>query len=227
MESAVEGDVADAGDGAQVDERIGVELEVSWRAGGLAPWVVRVRNTASYPISRVRMRSRSSRFSRSRCSSARFRWRSCSCSMVTTSGSEVELTEGEAETAIGTPARRRLFSSSSSATRRSRWEYWAFLRSREFCAAIRLRCARASLRSSGVMAERGRLRGGSCMEASGESARDDEGDAGRLREEEEGRERLDGSTKFVECDGDMITRMQSTYWTWRRCIGASPCSLYR
>lgn len=36
-ESVVEGDVADAGDGAQVDERIGVELEVSWRAGGFGP----------------------------------------------------------------------------------------------------------------------------------------------------------------------------------------------
>jgi hypothetical protein len=46
-ESAPEGDFADAGDGAQVDERIGVELEVSWRVDGLAPWVVRVRNTAS------------------------------------------------------------------------------------------------------------------------------------------------------------------------------------
>lgn len=66
VESAVEGEFADAGDGAQADERIGVELEVSRRAGGLAPWVARVRNTASYPISSVRMRSRSSRFSRSR-----------------------------------------------------------------------------------------------------------------------------------------------------------------
>jgi hypothetical protein len=69
---------------------------------------------------------------------------------------------------------------------------------------MRLRCARASLRSSGVTAERGRLRGGSCLDTSGESARDDEGDAGRLREEEDGRERLDGSTKFGECDGDML-----------------------
>lgn len=58
------------------------------------------------------------------------------------------------------PARRCLFSSSSSATRRSRCENWAFLLSREFWAAIRLRCARASLRSSGVMSERERLRGG-------------------------------------------------------------------
>lgn len=79
---------------------------------------------------------------------------------------------------------------------------------------MRLRCARASLRSSGVMAERGRLRGGSGIDASGESARDDEGDPGRLREEEDGRERLDGSTKF---GGDMVTRMQLTYWTWRKC----------
>lgn len=46
-ESAVEGDFGDAGDGAQVDERIGVEPEVSWRADGLAPCVARVRNTAS------------------------------------------------------------------------------------------------------------------------------------------------------------------------------------
>lgn len=79
---------------------------------------------------------------------------------------------------------------------------------------MRLRCARASLRSSGVTAERGRLRGGSCIDTSGESAWDDEGDAGRLRKEEEGRERLDGSTKFVECD--MVPRMQST---WRRHLG--------
>lgn len=82
---------------------------------------------------------------------------------------------------------------------------------------MRLRCARASLRSSGVTAERGRLRGGSCTDTSRESSQDDEGDAGRLREEEDGRERLDGSTKFGEYDGDMVTRMQSTYWTWRRC----------
>lgn len=80
---------------------------------------------------------------------------------------------------------------------------------------MRLRCARASLRSSGVTAERGRLRGGSCTATSRESAQDDEGDAGRLKEEEDGRERLDGSTKF---GGDMVTRMQSTYWTWRKCL---------
>lgn len=55
------------------------------------------------------------------------------------------------------------------------------------------------------------------MDASGESARDDEGDAGCLREEDDGRERLDGLTKFGEGDGDMVTRMQSTYWTWRKC----------
>lgn len=46
-ESAVEVDFADAGDGPQADERIGVEIEVSWRVAGLAPWVARVRNTAS------------------------------------------------------------------------------------------------------------------------------------------------------------------------------------
>jgi hypothetical protein len=46
-ESAVEGDFADVGEGAQVDERIELELEVSWSAAGLAPWVARVRNTAS------------------------------------------------------------------------------------------------------------------------------------------------------------------------------------
>lgn len=37
VDSAVEGEFADAGDGAQADERIGVELDVSRRAGGLAP----------------------------------------------------------------------------------------------------------------------------------------------------------------------------------------------
>lgn len=216
-ESPAEGDVTDAGDSAKVDERIGVELEVSGGVDILAsvgelapPWVLSARNTSSYPISSVRMRSRSSKFSRSRCSSTRFRWRSCSCSMVTTSGSEMELTEGEVAPAIGTPARRRLFSSSSSATLSSRRENCAFLRSREFCAAMRLRCARASLRSSGVTAERGRLRGGWSTGASGESAREDEGDAGRLSEEEEGRERLDGLTKLAGCDGDMAIRMQST-----------------
>jgi hypothetical protein len=40
------------------------------------------------------------------------------------------------------------------------------------------------------------------MNASGESAREDEGDAGRLREEE-GRERLDGLTKLAGGEGDM------------------------
>jgi hypothetical protein len=64
---------------------------------------------------------------------------------------------------------------------------------------MRLRCARASLRSSGVTAERGRLRGGSvdaCLPD--EPAVDEEGEAGRLREEE-GREREEGSTKPACC----------------------------
>lgn len=48
------------------------------------------------------------------------------------------------------------------------------------------------------------------MNASGESAREDEGDAERLREEE-GRERLDGLTKFAGGgDSDMTPRIQST-----------------
>ena len=63
------------------------------------------------------------------------------------------------------------------------------------------------MRSSGVMAERGRLRGGSSTDTSGESAREDEGDAWRLREEE-GRERLDGLTKVAGGDGDMVPRIR-------------------
>ena len=58
------------------------------------------------------------------------------------------------------PARSCLFSSSSSATLRSRYVKWAFRLSREFWAAIRFLCARASLRSSGVTSERERFRGG-------------------------------------------------------------------
>jgi len=107
------------------------------------------------------MRSLSCSFSRSRCSSACFRFSSRSCSILTTSGSEIA--EQEEDGPTGRPARRRLFSSSSSATLRSRLVKWAFRLSREFCAAMRFLCARASLRSSGDMAERGRLRGGSDM----------------------------------------------------------------
>jgi hypothetical protein len=81
VESTVE-EVIDTGDGVQADEKVGVRIEVSGTvvsSGVLVLWVANVRNTASYPISSVRMRSRNSRFSRSLCSSARFRSRSCSC----------------------------------------------------------------------------------------------------------------------------------------------------
>lgn len=67
------------------------------------------------------------------------------------------------------PARSRRFSSSSSATLRSRYVKWALRRSREFCAAMRLRWARASLRSSGDMVERGRFLGGSSDDMGRES----------------------------------------------------------
>jgi len=100
--------------------------------------------TASQPFSRVRMRSRSSSFSRSFALS-----RFCSSAF----GSELE-------GAATRPARSWRFSSSSSLTRRSRKTYWALRRSREFWAAIRLRCARASLRSSEEAAVRWRLRDG-------------------------------------------------------------------
>lgn len=106
--------------------------------------------TASQPFSRVLILSFNSLFSFSRASS---RWRSSS-----------EVCEVE----IPMPARSWRFSSSRSATRRSRSENCAFRRSREFCAAMRLRCARASLRSSGVTSERERLRGGNSSAGDGE-----------------------------------------------------------
>ena len=102
--------------------------------------------TASHPVSSVLILCRSSSFSRSRALS--FSRSSSFCWW------------GRDSSVRPMPARSCLFSSSSSWTRCSRYANCAFRRSREFWAAIRLRCARASLRSSGVMSERERLRGG-------------------------------------------------------------------
>jgi hypothetical protein len=138
-------EVSTGHDGAVIDEGMGT-------AKG-RPEAARALITASQPRSRVLMRSRSSSFSFSLAASKD----GCECSEAA----------GRPR-----PARNCLFSSSSSATRRSRLEKWAFLLSREFWAAMRLRCARASLRSSGVMSERERLRGGQSEEeeAAGEDA---------------------------------------------------------
>lgn len=103
--------------------------------------------TASQPASRVLTRCRSSSFSLSLALS--FSRSSSFCSWEWCGGAVRPM-----------PARSCLFSSSSSETRCSRYENCALRRSREFWAAMRLRCARASLRSSGVTSERARLRGG-------------------------------------------------------------------
>jgi hypothetical protein len=126
-------EVSTGHDGAVIDEGMGT---VKGR-----PEAARALITASQPRSRVLIRSLSSSFSFSLVTSKD----GCECSEAAGSPR---------------PARSCLFSSSSSATRRSRLEKWAFLLSREFWAAMRLRCARASLRSSGVTSERERLRGG-------------------------------------------------------------------
>ena len=118
------------------------------------PWAASALTTASQPLSSVRMRSLSSSFSRSRSRSLSARSRSSTgrAYMAVVTGGAI---------GIPAPARSRRFSSSSSATRCSRRENWAFRRSREFWAAILLRCARASLRSSELTPwVRGRLREG-------------------------------------------------------------------
>ena len=116
------------------------------------PEAARALTTASQPFSNVRILSFSSSFSCSRALSP------ASCSAW------LSMTAGTLPMPVLVPARNCLFSSSSSATRRSRYENCAFRRSREFCAAMRLRCARASLRSSVVISERERLRGGQSEE---------------------------------------------------------------
>lgn len=116
------------------------------------PEAARALTTASQPFSRVLILSLNSWFSFSLANSFCRSCEICSC----------------ADTDTPMPDRSCLFSSSSSATRRSRWPNWAFRLSREFWAAIRLRWARASLRSSGVISERERLRGGHSDEEEGE-----------------------------------------------------------
>lgn len=111
------------------------------------PEAARALTTASQPVSRVLILSFSSSFSLS----LAFSLARCSSTLSSSA---------RRRPMRPIPARSCLFSSSSSATRRSRYENWALRRSREFCAAIRLRWARASLRSSGVVSERDRLRGG-------------------------------------------------------------------
>jgi len=96
------------------------------------PWAASALTTASQPFSKDLIRSLSSSFSFSQAffsstlGTSNWRWGSA-------------------------PARNCLFSSSSSATLRSRYENCALRLSREFCAAIRFRWALASLRSSGAM----------------------------------------------------------------------------
>lgn len=77
-------------------------------------------------------------------------------------------------------ARRVRFSPSSCAMRSSRATNWALRLSRLFCAAILLRCARASLRSSGVSSVRERLRGGPSLVGCGlDFAEEDDADGVR------------------------------------------------
>jgi hypothetical protein len=98
---------------------------------------------ASHAFSRVWTRSRNAQFSASRAASA-----------ACCSGLPAFIRGGWA-----VPARRALFSASSSLMRASRAVYCAFRLSRLCWAAIRLRWARASFRSSGVMSDRDRFRG--------------------------------------------------------------------
>ena len=136
--------------------------------------------TASHPVSRVLTRWRSSSFSFSRALSFSRSSSFCSC--------------GCDDGTRPMPERSCLFSSSSSATRRSRYVNCALRRSREFWAAMRLRCARASLRSSGVTSERERLREGparaSDVCASGEGA-SSMGEAGSAKSMSAGRFMID------------------------------------
>ncbi len=157
------------------------------RAAG-RPCAVIAFMTVSHARSSVRMRSLSSVFSRSLSRSRSARRRSsrtfdrASCDAYTGVWAGVL---GAAGTWM--PARSRRFSSSSSATRRSRKENCAFRRSREFCAAMRLRCARASLRCSesegslvlswlsAEVVVRGRLREGPASSSSSSWVQEDDG----------------------------------------------------
>lgn len=153
----------------------------------LIPWAARTFMTVSQPRSRDLIRSLSSTFSRSRAFSRSV----SSCRRSSTSWSDD----------VFMPPRNWRFSSSSSATRRSSVENCVFRLSREFCAAIRLRCARASLRSSGVISSRGRLReldGCESMRPGEEKEPEsDEGDGGVSR---------DGSTKMTFFDVVLIVQ---------------------
>jgi hypothetical protein len=126
-----------------------------------------IRTTDSQLFSSDRTRSRSSSFSRSRV---------LSVNVGTTWGVGCCFERYMLSASLSC-----LFSSSSSATRALSCENWAFRRSREFCAAIRLRWARASLRSSVVMSVRGRLRDGWGAGESSLSDSDGVGDGARRR----------------------------------------------
>lgn len=152
----VVGDCDDAGgSGGEVDVGAGADAEEGILRG--RPDAARALTTASQPVSSVLMRALSSSFSFSRA-------RSRSCSSLSSSDRR--------RPARPIPARSCLFSSSNSATRPSRKENCALRRSREFWAAMRLRCARASLRSSAVVSPRARFRGGPEASSADEEAGD-------------------------------------------------------
>jgi hypothetical protein len=135
---------------------------------------------ASHAFSRVWTRSRNAQFSASRAASAA----RCSGLSAFIRGGWV------------VPARRALFSASSSLMRASRATYCALRLSRLCWAAIRLRWARASLRSSGVMTDRDRFRGAVLSWLDVGAGRDF---AGGLEVAVDGR---DGMGASEECDGD-------------------------
>ena len=135
---------------------------------------------ASHAFSRVWTRSRNAQFSASRATSAA----RCSGLSALIRGGWV------------VPARRALFSASSSFMRASRAENCALRLSRLCWAAIRLRWARASLRSSGVMTVRDRFRGAALSWSDVGAGRDF---AGGLEVGVDGR---DGMGPSEECDGD-------------------------
>jgi hypothetical protein len=142
---------------------------------------------ASHAFSRVWMRSRNAQFSASRAASVA----RCSWLPAFTGGGWV------------VPARRALFSASSSLMRASRATYCALRLSRLCWAAIRLRWARASLRSSGVMPVRDRFRGAAPSWLDVGAGRDF---AAGLEVVVDGR---DGMESSEECDGDGDGRARS------------------
>lgn len=206
------------------------------------PWAARALTTASQPRSRVLIRSLSSSFSRSRSRSMAARRSSSELMTGIICGVGIMAVGmlrrgiwragGGPCGAVGRPARNRRFSSSSSVTRRSSHENWAFRRSRLFCAAILLRCARASLRSSEDISDRERLRGGwplmsgrGCVDVEGEGegeSQDGDGEWRLINDIFCGRRqrRFERNTKLLTFGYGCSKERGGRVRNWRYCAGA-------